>query len=195
MQRISRKHCILALTAIALVAALAISLPGCQSSNESKAKEYIQNAEEVQETSYDPDEVEKQSEEVFTGIATAAQSGTPLDSSTIEKAEDLLFKMDEGIERMNKAKTEYQKVKDLSDVEAYKEYADLEIQSIELYEQFSAPMIDIVDYSVANMGSSGFNGEEVLQKLQAFLENYSSDTGKLSEMENEIDELRKKLGL
>lgn len=183
------------MVAMLVVLAMVLALAGCGSGNEaeSKAKEYIENAESTGMTQYSPEEMETKSREVFTAIGTAAQTNAALDQAEIEAAEELLSVVEELNSSMKEARKEYEKVKSLEGVEKYKEYVDLQIKSMEIMSM--QPMIEVLEYAVDNMATSDYDGQELMSRLTAMLDALSKEEAEAQDIEKKIDELRSELGL
>lgn len=193
--RASRRGPAVIMVAMLVVLAMVLALAGCGSGNEaeSKAKEYIENAESTGMTQYSPEEMETKSREVFTAIGTAAQTNAALDQAEIEAAEELLSVVEELNSSMKEARKEYEKVKSLEGVEKYKEYVDLQIKSMEIMSM--QPMIEVLEYAVDNMATSDYDGQELMSRLTAMLDALSKEEAEAQDIEKKIDELRSELGL
>lgn len=145
------KRLFILIMAITLTVGLFAFLPGCGSGGDTaKAKEYMQSGDDIlEEVRTDSEDFGEQFEELGEEMQSADMSSSDLDKSVSaleETAEDIINKADE-------AKSEYEKILDLSGVDDYQKYAKLAIDLIEnnttIMEESIGMMKDVVDFFAA----------------------------------------------
>jgi hypothetical protein len=183
-----------AVLAALLLAALLALAAGCGAS--SPAQQYVDRGDELlSDDSFDisAEEMEQTSQEVFTAITQAVQSGQPIGEEIVAKANELIESQEMLIAGFDKAKAEYEKASKEPDAGDYKTYADLQIEYVDLSNQYSVEIVNILKDAASQLSVEGFSQEEWDARLQQFFPSLQEALVKTEELQEKIDAARDKL--
>lgn len=125
-----------AVAALLAVVIVFAAIAGCGNSNEIKAREYIAAARDKGKAVTQRQEDVKNHYAEFFKLAQSTQGATPEASAAMKKSlADLVASVQATYKAAQSTRSEYEKVLALSDVEKYKEYANLQTQILDLIDQ------------------------------------------------------------
>ena len=167
------KKCVTLALVIMLVAIVAVLLPGCGADAKPDAKQYMQQGDKLTR------QFKEAANTWLKNIKPAL--GSP---SGMEKFRASASDMSKAAEE---AKAVYEKIGSLKGVEDYAKYADLEIQRLDIFQEFITLTNTYFDQAVAMMDSGD------VTNLQSLNDKYTEDAGKLGEKIDGMDQEAQKL--
>jgi uncharacterized lipoprotein len=182
------------LVVASIVSVLLLLLAGCGGSSE--AQQHVKKGEDrllAKSASMTEQEAQANSQKVFTAISEAAQTGQPISQETVSLAKQLSAELDKAKAGFVGAKAEFEKALQSSDVGKYKNYAELQLQGADLTLKYMLLMQSVLDDAASQLPSSGFDQQAWQARLQEFLSTLQASSQQTTDIENKIQDAKKKL--
>ncbi|MFW6113733.1 MAG: hypothetical protein ACOC78_02285 [Actinomycetota bacterium] len=171
-----------------LVVAMLSLLTGCGSDATSEAKEYMQAGDSM------VSDIEGEAEKLMNDMSEAFYEVTDLESFT-DAVDEVKSRTAELSENADEALAEYEKMEGLEDVENYKEYAELRIESGTIYKQMLQAIDSFLDRMLAEVESGAPDEEAINEIAQLFQEEMGTLSSQMEGIENAAEELKEEENL
>lgn len=188
------------LVALVAAAVLACALAAGCGGDDSAARDYIQKAKDKSEKVALGEEQLRRKGEELSDFFNAITNITPETAEVMKKFfSDLVVLVTKINEAAQETRAEYEKILELDDVADFKKYANNRIKALELInrrselvKQFAAIYDTVVDQALNNQPID----EELIRKQTLpILEERNKTTGELDKLNQEAEELARKLNI
>ena len=184
------------LIALLFIATLIFTCAGC-GDNAGKAKKYIESGDAYEErVSELTDELQGKSSD-FRAFALERLKQGQMPNEFTEEWKPLMDEcvtlIDEIFENLQSAESEYMKIKELEDVEEYKEYADMMLQFIDIQTSYYELERDVVTYQYETFSDPDTSIETLdttLAEIQSLFEQSSELYDQMKQLDREIEQYK-----
>lgn len=185
--------------ALLIIATFIFTYAGC-GENTGKAKEYIECGDAYEKrVSELADELQRKSSD-FNTFAYEKTKQDQMPDEFIEEwkplMDDCVTLIDQIFENLQSAESEYMKIKELEDVEEYKEYADMMIQYIDIQTSYYALKRDGVTNQYDTFADPDLSVEKIdnaLVETQALFEQSSELYDQMEQLNREIEQYKEEV--